>query len=274
MQVYCPTEYNINFEALKVKSLDDMPDHHWHKRKEIYYQAKGERRYFVANKIYTVKEGDIVFIDKYVPHKTTSVADMPIERFLITFPDDCVYPELTGEMEECFKRTVISVPQASRSAVLKIFSDMEYDQIENDDYFDFSMKMNLARLFIFLGRVIKNTNPIPIETENDAVEKSAVYIFNHFAENLSLEFLADMTHVSSGYLSKKFKYITGMGVNEYINHIRITKAAELLSSGDISVTEVSYKCGFNDSNYFSTVFKKFKGISPKKYSIEKRGNTI
>ena len=57
-----------------------------------------------------------------------------------------------------------------------------------------------------------------------------------------------------------------MGISEYITFIRIINAEKLLLEGDDSITSVAQKCGFNDPNYFSTVFKKIKGITPLKFA--------
>ena len=73
--------------------------------------------------------------------------------------------------------------------------------------------------------------------------------------------------MSASYFSKQFKSVTGVGLNEYINIIRIGASEKLLLSGNLPITQVAMECGFNDSNYFAAVFKKLKGITPKKYSL-------
>jgi len=57
-------------------------------------------------------------------------------------------------------------------------------------------------------------------------------------------------------------------LSEYINISRIAAAEKILKSGKYPITRVATECGFNDSNYFAAVFKKYKGITPKKYSIK------
>ena len=70
--------------------------------------------------------------------------------------------------------------------------------------------------------------------------------------------------MSESHLSRKFKAHTGIGINEYITYVRITNAEKLLRETELSVTEVADQCGYSDSNYFSTVFKRIKGITPQK----------
>ena len=76
--------------------------------------------------------------------------------------------------------------------------------------------------------------------------------------------------VSPSYLSRSFKKLTGVGLNEYINISRITAAEKLLQSGNLSITEVAFSCGFNDSNYFAAVFKRVRGVTPKKYALQSK----
>ena len=77
--------------------------------------------------------------------------------------------------------------------------------------------------------------------------------------------MAEFVGMSSTYFSKKFKEVTGFGFKEYILNIRMKKACLLLLETKLSVTEIAYETGFNDSNYFGDVFKRIKGVSPLKY---------
>ena len=72
--------------------------------------------------------------------------------------------------------------------------------------------------------------------------------------------------VNESHLSKKFKNVSGTGITEYIAYVRIMNAELLLRQNKYTISEIAFKCGFNDSNYFSTVFKRIKGISPLKYA--------
>lgn len=76
---------------------------------------------------------------------------------------------------------------------------------------------------------------------------------------------------SESYISRRFKSTVGVSINEYINFIRVSKAVEILESKKMPITEIAINCGFNDSNYFSTVFKKLKGVTPYKYMKANRG---
>jgi len=83
--------------------------------------------------------------------------------------------------------------------------------------------------------------------------------------DLSVEFLADKVGMSRSHLYRKFKAIIGYSPVEYIRIFRIRKAAELLKSGRVRVSEAAYDVGFSDPKYFSSCFKKEFGINPSEY---------
>ncbi|MFC5683856.1 substrate-binding domain-containing protein [Flavobacterium sp. MAHUQ-51] len=81
----------------------------------------------------------------------------------------------------------------------------------------------------------------------------------------SVEDLADKMNVSRVQLYRKVKAIIGINISDHINNIKLEKAAELLKSNEMNISEIAYSLGFSSPNYFSTAFKNKFGISPKEY---------
>jgi DNA-binding response OmpR family regulator len=86
--------------------------------------------------------------------------------------------------------------------------------------------------------------------------------------DLSVDRIADEVGISRVHLHRKMKELTGQTPHDFIRNIRLKKAATLLSSGDMNVSEVMYACGFSNAASFSTVFKKLYGVSPRDYMNE------
>lgn len=92
------------------------------------------------------------------------------------------------------------------------------------------------------------------------------YIDEHFSDStLSLEQIAAKFCYHKKYLSTAFKQHFKIGVAEYLNTVRINYACELMRQGYTSVTDIASLCGYRDALYFSKVFKRITGDSPKKY---------
>ena len=86
--------------------------------------------------------------------------------------------------------------------------------------------------------------------------------------DLSVDKIADEVGISRVHLHRKMKELTGQTPHDFIRNIRLKQAAHLLASNNMNITEVMYACGFNNSASFSTIFKKFYGMSPRDYMNE------
>lgn len=108
----------------------------------------------------------------------------------------------------------------------------------------------------------KYTNPL--------VKEAMEYIREHYAEELSLSDVAERLGISIGYLSTLIHQNLECGFNDFLNQVRIDRASCYLEQNYLKNYEIAYKVGFKDEKYFSKVFKKMKGMSPKEYRMKNR----
>ncbi len=101
--------------------------------------------------------------------------------------------------------------------------------------------------------------------QNRLVDSAIAYIHAHLRDNLSLETLAEQLHISPSHLSRTFKKTQQQSLTEYINKARIEKAQEYLSDPETLTYEAAQLVGYNDATYFSSIFKKYTGVSPTDY---------
>ena len=100
---------------------------------------------------------------------------------------------------------------------------------------------------------------------NEITKKAIRYISQNFSRNLTLDEVADHVHLNPAYFSTLFKQSTGSSFKEYLNMVRIEESKRLLSNTDYSIIDISLATGFEDQSYFSKVFKKYTGLTPKQY---------
>lgn len=91
------------------------------------------------------------------------------------------------------------------------------------------------------------------------------YIDTHFREDVTRDFLAKMFYISPNYLSHLFQREGKIGLNEYLNQIRLEYAKSLLKNYNLNVKEIAHASGFKDSNYFCRIFRKKTERSPTEY---------
>lgn len=91
------------------------------------------------------------------------------------------------------------------------------------------------------------------------------YIDEHYRLPLTRESVANSFYISPNYLSHLFQKTGAVGFNEYLTHVRLEHARQLLKGYDLKVKEVAHACGFIDSNYFCRLFRKNTERSPSEY---------
>lgn len=132
--------------------------------------------------------------------------------------------------------------------------------IQTTDYRQ--LRMETLRLLEIMGHAF--TKHISL-LEADTVQQVKQYIKKHSHEDISLDSLAKKVGLSPIYISKLFKEKQGINYIDFLTECRIEKAKKLMSDTDTSIKEITFEVGYHDPNYFSKVFKKMTGISPKEY---------
>lgn len=142
-------------------------------------------------------------------------------------------------------------------------------------YGEIKTKETVEELFDWTIGLFKKTinysNENKMTKSKILVQVAKEYIGCNYGDSrLSVEVVAHNAYVSSSYLRAAFKKETGMTVSDHITGVRMQKARELLSSGNIKLSEISQITGYSDASYFSKCFKKQFGISPSIYENIKK----
>ncbi|WP_444684058.1 response regulator transcription factor [Alkalicoccus luteus] len=108
------------------------------------------------------------------------------------------------------------------------------------------------------------------ELESETVPVLIEYLQRHYMEEVTLESVSSYVHLSPAYVSRRFKEVTGSTFIEHLSAIRIEKAKELLAVSAMPLKEICFAVGYHDPNYFSKVFRRQTGSSPREYRQEKK----
>ena len=138
-----------------------------------------------------------------------------------------------------------------------------YSSADSNNYLrDMSINNKLYELLYLL---MKETVYYDKKNTKYDINKIKEYIDERYIQNITLDHLSQVFFINKFYLTRVFKEKYETTINNYIISKRITKAKELLRFSDQSIEEIGEKCGISDPNYFSRVFKKVEGITPKQY---------
>ena len=120
----------------------------------------------------------------------------------------------------------------------------------------------MVEIFRAYSNLVKNHS---ISKFSPAVQKTIVTVDSDLTADLSLNALSALNNVSAGYLSTLFKNETGQTLTEFVNRRRIKMAKKLLKTTNLQVQTIAQHCGILDVQYFTKLFKKYEGKTPKEY---------
>lgn len=105
---------------------------------------------------------------------------------------------------------------------------------------------------------------IPV-ISSQTMKKAVQYIAKHYAQPLTLEEVAKAVHLNPSYFSTLFKQSLGLSFREYLNMVRVEESKRLLTGTDYSIIDIAIATGFENQSYFSKVFKKYTGMTPRQF---------
>ena len=131
----------------------------------------------------------------------------------------------------------------------------------------FSESRMTGHLYLLLSQLIELSSAKPKNSNSglNYVENALKYIQYHYADNISVEDIANNIGLSRSHLHRIFVQNLSVSPNEFLTKFRINEACTLLKNGGLTINEIASSVGFCDPLYFSRVFKKIKGVPPSKY---------
>ena len=101
--------------------------------------------------------------------------------------------------------------------------------------------------------------------KQELIEKAKQYVLDNVEKKIMLQDVADYVCISPGYLSALFKKMYNQNFSDYINHVKMERACELIREGRYRIYEISDMLSFENAYYFSQVFKRHIGMTPTGY---------
>ena len=148
-------------------------------------------------------------------------------------------------------------------SIEKKLISMEKEYLTKVNLYELKLSSSMTDILIKCLRHIKN-NTFLSDNKELAV-RIIKYISVNYDKKLTNIDIANHFNYHPNYISNLVKQYTGYPLNGYLNLVRTTKASEMLTFTDKSISEVAYSCGFYDASHFIKCFKKTIGITPQQY---------
>ncbi|WP_193658496.1 helix-turn-helix domain-containing protein [Bacillus cereus] len=162
--------------------------------------------------------------------------------------------------------THLSVPDVER--VQSMMEIIRHEQTEQGFAFEQVKQDYLNLILIVISRVrLSQFSILPGQESprREIIAAAQKFIEENLTEHIDFSHYARMQNISPGYFRSIFKSATGLPPVEYLNRLRIVRAIEYLKDETLSISDVSAAVGIYDANYFSRLFRKIIGFSPREF---------
>ena len=265
---------NITFN---VEYLTKHKPKHRHRFYEIIYMLAGELDYFVHDRTYKLRPGNIIFINVNHMHQNVGFDHSKYKAIMIQFSKDFVQTHIDRSENAHFfysfyyKSHALAVDEEENAKLHELCTEMLEEFNEKEAEYLYYCHTLLIQLLIFSTRIIrKDQRKLEIDYPNylhKKISSIAGYINSHYKEKIVLQTVAKKFGISEYYLSRNFKLVTGLSFIEYLNNTRVNIARKLLEESSLNITRIAEESGFNSITHFGRVFKKIVGRSPKEYRL-------
>lgn len=249
---------------------------HWHPEIEITYVRKGTMCYKVNNLVYRLKEEDIVFNNSGALHSGTMENQEDCAYIPVTFDPRLIYGFFQSTINSKYVDPVIQdsmlpaicIDQSEswhrpfREYLLRIIALDE----KKPDFYELDITICLQSMWRLLLEHITYEPQASRENslEYDRIKKILSYIEENYQNKITLNDIAGHIHLCESECTRLFKRHMNTTLFAFLQEYRIERSLEFLQD-DQPVSAVADKAGFSDPNYYSKVFAKIKGCSPREY---------
>jgi two-component system response regulator YesN len=203
---------------------------------------------------------------KYIEIKDIEAIEVTFENIVDLFTKEKLTKDAAYDICAKIAYLIMTVVEKDEKSIEEIFGDDKsiFEKIVKlgsiQDIISWLRRLN-QRLCSFLLNKDNNNN-------NKIVSQAKRYVIENLSKQISLQEAANMLNMSSGYLSTLFKQSTGVSFIDYVTEARMDEAKRLLKESNLKIYQIAQFTGYENAYYFSKVFKKITGMTPKEFIMK------
>ncbi len=268
--------------TFRVVCGDMVLDDRWYVHSEVALALvkSGSVTIESATSSYTIYQGDLYFVSPNQKYKVTASNDARVEVILLNLsnpaavtqefiPQNLIRGMTTGN---CTHFVKITPDENCYQNILNDFNAVIMAENEKFEFFQLLVHGKLYEIFylLFASGLVQVFDVESQGKKYRALRRITEYINENFCENISLDTVAQVTGLSRYYVSHLFKELMNTTFVNYVNELRLTRAAMLLTTTDTPVIEIAGLSGFNNISNFNRAFKMYYDTTPSKYRKRER----
>ena len=251
---------------------------HCHPEIEITYVKEGSMHYRINNRSFHLKEGDIIFCNSNALHSGEMENQEDCSYIPITFDPKLIYGFFqsticTRYVDPVIQNLAVCAVHIDYSEKWhETFRDRMLEVISLDkkkpDFYELDISIRMQLLWRLL---VEHLPHQPVSTTSDFTEYERIrrilsYIEQNYMNQITLDDISEHIHLCESECTRLFKRHMNTTLFSFLQEYRIERSLEYLNTKE-SISSIAEKTGFSDSNYYSKVFSKIKGCSPKGYHL-------
>ncbi|MEZ3508446.1 MAG: AraC family transcriptional regulator [Lachnospiraceae bacterium] len=243
---------------------------HSHPFSELFYVVNGQGYFLAEGSEFPVRKNDMIIINPHVQHTERSLPNAPLDYIVLgieglSFSFERIAAVQSGVSMETAAGTVYqyNVANTNVCAYLNIMLEEISRQEENYE----AVCQNLLEVLLIC--MLRNDTLSLVPDHNRLFNRECTQIKNYldanYSQTITLDTLANLTHMSKYYIVHAFTKYAGISPINYLVQKRIQEGKSLLESTSYSIAQIAAMLGFSSQSYFSQAFRKTTGQTPMQY---------
>jgi len=234
---------------------------HAHNYTELFYIIGGDGQFLVEDERFPVRTDQLVIVNPNIIHTELSYEARPLEYIVLGIEGLEISTSGSNEDRYC----IYAFPSANQvlTCMKNILQEMQDRNLEHQIVCQAYMDILVVQLMRSTN--VSRTHVSGSSPSNRQCAAVRRYIDLHFKEALSLDQLAEESHMNKYYLSHAFKQQYGVSPINYMISRRLEESKYLLAETDLSMSQIAQLLGFSSLSYFSQLFRRTQSVSPREY---------
>ncbi|PKM55867.1 MAG: AraC family transcriptional regulator [Firmicutes bacterium HGW-Firmicutes-5] len=254
---------------------------HYHDHIEILFCLSGRINIFLDGQGYVFGVGDMVVINSMEVHNIFAASEGVNKYIVIRFDPELLYTTtqsvfesryvLPFTMKTSVHQKLFTYEETANTPIPDLIKKILLEDQKRAYGFELAIRTYIGEVFLWILRSWQekgldlNLTQALDKTNIERLQKVFDYVDEHFDQEISIQDMAKLCAVSYSYFSRFFKSAMNRNFSAYVNFIRISKAESLLTTSELSVTDIALNVGFSTTSYFIEQFKLYKNMTPKRF---------
>ncbi len=275
-------EYELDpsfpFQAFEYVTVGDQDKLHWHDYLQLGLCLEGTGKFIFSKKEFNVKEGDVFLVSNFENHVAIANPGETTKYLFVVFLPELIAPPGSRLFDfeylapfwydlDVFSNK-ISDENNTRFKIQSTLMEIKKLWDQKDIAYKHLVEANLRKILAELILYSKHVDPnyLTVKLGNQMkLQPALTYINRHFRENIPLEAVAAILHMSESRFRHFFKEVTSFSFKEYVAYLRVNEAKKLLVTTDLKISEMINQVGCSNMYQFYKLFDKYVSMTPAEY---------